>query len=144
MTSPAIIRFDGRSFRDQITSMKDRLVDQDVQQARRVRLDDKEEELLDRDGKGDRAKDGVGRIGPYATMDEIRIPGHRRHDRDLRSTCPVSFQRLQIRPGNRCSTYADEPQGLVNVKAGAQGTMQVRQKDRRRDGVLEMSARLRR
>ena len=76
--------------RGEVPDVENRLVEQDVEQTGGVGLNHEEEELLDGNREGDGAQHGVRRVGPYPTMDEVRVPRDGRRDGDLSSTTAVS------------------------------------------------------
>ena len=136
---------------EEVPGVEDRLVDQDVQQTGGVGLDHEEEQLLDGDREGDGAQHGVRRVGPYPTTDEVRVPRDGRRDGDLSSATAVSAaatvtvvaaasRRIDDDDGSEVGDrpYTYQPRGLVQIERGPQRTMQVRERDGRRDGVLDM------
>lgn len=96
--------------------MKQRLVQQVIEQRGDVGLDDEEEELLGGDGQKGGAEDGVGRVGPDIVADEVAVPRDGGDDGD-----------------------GDEDGGLVPVASGQEGIGQEGEYAGERDGEFEVA-----
>jgi hypothetical protein len=95
--------------------MEGGLVEDEVEEAGVVGLNDEEEQLLGGDGEECRADDDLPRVCPYLSSDEVGVPRDGRGDGD-----------------------ADEEEYSVNVQPCEEWTIEARKSYRWGDGVFEM------
>jgi hypothetical protein len=127
------MRWQGWVVSTQIGGLECWLAQNKIQERSVVGLDDKEEDLLERDVKQRWTDNDMAGIAPDACANEVRVPRKGRGDGNLHLLARMAFQRL------RRWTYAYEEENLEDINLGEQGTVQQRKQHSRRDGVFGMA-----
>jgi hypothetical protein len=123
-----------RAARTQEHGLECGLAEYEIQHRGVVRLDEEEEDLLERNVKERGANDDMAGIAPDVGANEVGIPWYCSGDSDL----PLL---LRGPPGLWCSTYGHQEQDLEGIKSGKQRPVQQGKQHGRRYGVFGMATR---
>lgn len=115
--------------------LKRGLGENEIQERSVVRLDEEEEDLLERNVKQRGASNDVAGIAPDAVANQIRVPREGCEHGDL----ALSTERLHC---YSASTYGHQENDLEGIELGEERAVQQRKQHSGRDGVLDMASRI--